>query len=534
LRDEAAVNLPDDIVAILEAGLPAALAKAREDLEPVEPEEVVMALQTWADRRNLPLPEGLSLDLDVETMSAWPRVVFREAFRRAWERFSYPRVPTAAELHRYVADDVRETRQRLASLDTAARKLETIRMRQRWDEEARSRHAAIKAREKADEKMDEKAGQGRPASVDPTIDPVSVGETPNPAAVVSPTDSPKPPDTEPANAPHSLATREIAPLRQRREPADDIGSGFEQVSRDLVAGDRERGRGVHPAGAIGPQVVHGAVGVGEGIAEGELPGGPEHLRDDHRQNAGDRPGLFQPVGFQQVEHPAEMGAEGVPGAEKPSVVKAARLKHVDIVAFRSAHHPGSGEAGKGHHVASAGILEHGDPGIAGERPHRLRLDRAVRDLRKLIDGDLATGFGENPLVVANDVRLAGVRIDRRADREAAILTGRGLHLVKRALDRACPFHDPVGGRPKRPDKKPGALEKLGTAGQPDQDEKLFQAHFPAVARGTRQQELVDPGPDERQMRGGPVLIYLDRRSLPPILGKKGNPEPVGARIMLEC
>jgi hypothetical protein len=129
LRDEAAVNLPDDIVAILEAGLPAALAKAREDLEPVEPEEVVMALQTWADRRNLPLPEGLSLDLDVETMSAWPRVVFREAFRRAWERFSYPRVPTAAELHRYVADDVRETRQRLASLDTAARKLETIRMR---------------------------------------------------------------------------------------------------------------------------------------------------------------------------------------------------------------------------------------------------------------------------------------------------------------------------------------------------------------------------------------------------------------------
>src|SRR3954452_18347981 len=145
LRDEAALNLPDDIIAVLEAGLPAAIAKAREDLEPVEPEEVVMALQAWADRRNLPLPEGLSLDLDVETMSSWPRVVFREAFRRAWERFSYPRVPTAAELHRYVADDVREARGRLVSLDTAARKLETIRMRRRWDEEARFRHAGIKA-----------------------------------------------------------------------------------------------------------------------------------------------------------------------------------------------------------------------------------------------------------------------------------------------------------------------------------------------------------------------------------------------------
>ena len=132
-RDEAAVNLPDDVVAILEAGLPAAIAMARADLEPVDPEEVVMALQTWADRRNLPLPEGLSLDLDVETMSGWPRVVFREAFRRAWERFSYPRVPTAAEIHRYVAQDVNDARGRLASLDTAARKLETIRMRRRCE-----------------------------------------------------------------------------------------------------------------------------------------------------------------------------------------------------------------------------------------------------------------------------------------------------------------------------------------------------------------------------------------------------------------
>src|SRR4051812_35541945 len=182
LHDEAAVNLPDDVVAVLEAGLPAAIAKAREDLEPVEPEEVVMALQAWADRRNLPLPEGLSLDLDVETMSAWPRVVFREAFRRAWERFSYPRVPTAAELHRYVADDVREARGRLVSLDTAARKLETIRMRRRWDEEARSRHAAIKAKERAEQR----AGQRQPAA----SDRLSVGETTSSAEPASMETSP--------------------------------------------------------------------------------------------------------------------------------------------------------------------------------------------------------------------------------------------------------------------------------------------------------------------------------------------------------
>jgi hypothetical protein len=182
LHDEAAVNLPDDIVAVLEAGLPAAIAKAREDLEPVEPEEVVMALQTWADRRNLPLPDGLSLDLDVETMSTWPRVVFREAFRRAWERFSYPRVPTAAELHRYVSEDVKDARARLAKLDTAARKLETVKMLRRWDEEARSRHAAIKAKERAEMQQRDLDAANRRS--DRRSDRRSVGET------TSTTDSP--------------------------------------------------------------------------------------------------------------------------------------------------------------------------------------------------------------------------------------------------------------------------------------------------------------------------------------------------------
>jgi hypothetical protein len=229
LHDEAAVNLPDDVVAVLEAGLPAAIAKAREDLEPVEPEEVVMALQAWADRRNLPLPEGLSLDLDVETMSAWPRVVFREAFRRAWERFSYPRVPTAAELHRYVAEDVKQARGRLASLDTAARKLETIRMLRRWDEEARSRHAAIKARERA--------GQRQPAA----IDPLSVGETPC-SAEASPTETSQ--DTgNPLHQPTSAQDLEQAGLEQAAavvsptDSTDSVEQSDQAVPSDLVPSD---------------------------------------------------------------------------------------------------------------------------------------------------------------------------------------------------------------------------------------------------------------------------------------------------------
>src|SRR4051812_5842505 len=229
LHDEAAVNLPDDVVAVLEAGLPAAIAKAREDLEPVEPEEVVMALQTWADRRNLSLPEGLSLDLDVETMSAWPRVVFREAFRRAWERFSYPRVPTAAELHRYVAEDVKQARGRLASLDTVARKLETIRMLRRWDEEARSRHAAIKARERA--------GQRQPAA----IDRLSVGETPC-SAEVAPTETSQ--DTgNPLHQPTSAQDLEQAVLEQAAavvsptDSPDSVEQSDQAVPSDLVPSD---------------------------------------------------------------------------------------------------------------------------------------------------------------------------------------------------------------------------------------------------------------------------------------------------------
>ena len=84
------------------------------------------------------------------------------------------RFPTAAELHRYVAEDVKEARGRLASLDTAARKLETIRMRRRWDEEARSRHAAIKARERAREL---EQARERTEQQQAALDRLSVGET---------------------------------------------------------------------------------------------------------------------------------------------------------------------------------------------------------------------------------------------------------------------------------------------------------------------------------------------------------------------
>ena len=62
----------------------------------------------------------------------------------------------------------------------------------------------------------------------------------------------------------------------------------------------------------------------------------------------------------------------------------------------------------------------------------------------------------------------------------------------------------------------------------DQDEKLLQAHLPAIARRSRQQELTHPGSNEREMRGSSVRVYLNCRSLPlmlgpPVMGEKGNP-----------
>jgi hypothetical protein len=125
---------------IVEA-LPGAIARARDDLAAGDPAEVLAALTTLASRRGFPLPDDLALELDVEVMAGWPRDLWRKAFRAVWEQFAYRRLPEVADFRRHIAEDLEERRARLDRLDSLRLKLETVRLKRQWDEEARTRRA---------------------------------------------------------------------------------------------------------------------------------------------------------------------------------------------------------------------------------------------------------------------------------------------------------------------------------------------------------------------------------------------------------
>src|SRR3954451_19596024 len=133
--DEPAIHLPDMPAEIIDS-LPVAVAQARADLATGDAGEVLAALSTLASRRGFPLPDDLALELDVEVMAGWPRDLWRKAFRAIWEQFSYRRMPEVADFRKFIAADLDERRGRLESLRL---KLETVRLKRRWDEESRAK-----------------------------------------------------------------------------------------------------------------------------------------------------------------------------------------------------------------------------------------------------------------------------------------------------------------------------------------------------------------------------------------------------------
>ena len=110
--DEPAIHLPDMPAEVVDA-LPEALARARDDLAPGDPAEVLAAVTTLASRRGFPLPDDIALELDIEVMASWPRDLWRKAFRAVWEQFSYRRLPEPADFRRHIAADLEERRARL-------------------------------------------------------------------------------------------------------------------------------------------------------------------------------------------------------------------------------------------------------------------------------------------------------------------------------------------------------------------------------------------------------------------------------------
>jgi hypothetical protein len=145
--DEPSILLPDRLYE-LEADLPIAIAEAKAALTPSQPGEVVEALQALATRRGYDLPEGIAFEMDVEVLASWPRDLFVKAFRMVWERFAYRRLPEVADFHEHIKLAMSERRERLARLESLKLRLETVRLRERLDEQARRRHAVRQERER--------------------------------------------------------------------------------------------------------------------------------------------------------------------------------------------------------------------------------------------------------------------------------------------------------------------------------------------------------------------------------------------------
>jgi hypothetical protein len=140
-QDEPGIHLPD-LPPDLSETLPDTIASARLDLAPGDPGEVMAALTTLAGRRGFPLPDPIALEMDVEVMAAWPRDLWRKAFRSVWERFEYRRMPEVPDFRRYIAADLEERQARLHRLESVRLRLETARLRRQWDYEVRQRRGS--------------------------------------------------------------------------------------------------------------------------------------------------------------------------------------------------------------------------------------------------------------------------------------------------------------------------------------------------------------------------------------------------------
>ena len=138
LRDEPAISLPDLPHDLVEA-LPQAIEEAQAALVPNNPGEVLAALTTLIARKGFDLPDEFALEMDCEIIAAWPRDLWRTAFRSVWENFSYRRIPEVADFKKVIAAELEERQARLHRLESLRLKLETVRLKRQWDEVSRER-----------------------------------------------------------------------------------------------------------------------------------------------------------------------------------------------------------------------------------------------------------------------------------------------------------------------------------------------------------------------------------------------------------
>jgi hypothetical protein len=106
------------------------LAAAKTDIElGADPAAIRDFLTLFAERRNLPTPSSLALDLDAATMAQWPQDLFAKAARLVWEHFAEMRVPNPPDFRAFIAEDLAARREEIAALHTLQNRLETIAQR---------------------------------------------------------------------------------------------------------------------------------------------------------------------------------------------------------------------------------------------------------------------------------------------------------------------------------------------------------------------------------------------------------------------
>jgi hypothetical protein len=137
---EPAITLPD-LPPELAAALPEAIEEAKREMAPSDPGEILVALTTMASRKGLPVPDDIALEMDVEILAAWPRDLWRRAFRAVWEGFTYRRFPEVGDFRKHIVADLNERQARLHRLESLCLKLETVRLREQWDVEAAARRS---------------------------------------------------------------------------------------------------------------------------------------------------------------------------------------------------------------------------------------------------------------------------------------------------------------------------------------------------------------------------------------------------------
>ena len=102
-------------------------AAAKQDMETGADQSAIREfLLLFAERRNLPVPSSVALDLDAATMAQWPQDLFAKAARLVWERFADMRVPNPPDFLAFIADDFAARREEIAALHTLETRLKTI------------------------------------------------------------------------------------------------------------------------------------------------------------------------------------------------------------------------------------------------------------------------------------------------------------------------------------------------------------------------------------------------------------------------